>query len=64
MKNEIPYDILLAKWLNNNISSKELEQLKASPEYASYIRIAETTSQFETPNFNKTENTTDTLCSQ
>lgn len=56
MKNDITHDILLAKWLNNNITSEELEQLKASPEYATYIKIAETTSQFETPTFNKIEN--------
>ena len=56
MKNDITYDILLAKWLNNNITSEELEQLKASTEYASYIKIAETASQFEIPTFNKIEN--------
>ncbi len=56
MKNDITYDILLAKWLNNDITSEELEQLKTSPEYVSYIKIAETTSQFETPAFNKIEN--------
>ncbi|MFK5983760.1 MAG: FecR family protein [Flavobacteriaceae bacterium] len=49
-------DYLLAKWLNNDITNEELEQLKASPEYASYIKIAETTSQFQTPEFDKEKN--------
>lgn len=49
-------DYLLVKWLNNDITTEELEQLKASPEYSSYIKIAEATSQFETPEFNKAEN--------
>lgn len=49
-------DHLLAKWLNNDITNEELEQLKASPEYTSYIKIAETTSQFKAPDFNKEGN--------
>ncbi len=49
-------DYLLAKWLNNEITNEELEQLKASPEYASYIKIAEATSQLKTPNFKKEAN--------
>jgi len=49
-------DYLLAKWLNNEITNEELEQLKASPEYASYLKIAETTSQFKVPEFNEVEN--------
>ncbi len=49
-------DYLLAKWLNNDITTEELEQLKASPEYASYIKIAETTSQFKVPEFDKEKN--------
>jgi len=47
---------LLAKWLNNDITNEELEQLKASPEYASYIKIAVTTSQFQMPEFDKEKN--------
>ena len=49
-------DHLLAKWLNNDITNEELEQLMASPEYTSYIKIAETTSQFKAPDFNKDGN--------
>ena len=49
-------DILLAKWLNNDISNKELEELNASPAYASYIKIAEATSQFTTPDFDLESN--------
>ncbi len=50
------HDILLAKWLNDEITIEELEMLKASPEYASYIKIAETVSKFKTPPFNDNEN--------
>jgi len=49
-------DILLAKWLNNDISNQELEELKASPAYTSYIKIAEATSQLTTPNFDSKSN--------
>jgi len=52
MKNEI----LLAKWLNNDITPEELAHLKASPEYVSYIKIAEVAAQFKTPNFDKATN--------
>lgn len=46
-------DILLAKWLNNDITPEELAHLKASPEYASYIKIAEVSAQFKTPTFDE-----------
>ncbi|MFT4697045.1 MAG: transmembrane sensor [Flavobacteriaceae bacterium] len=49
-------DILLAKWLNNDISIKELEELKASPAYTSYMKIAEVTTQFTTPDFDSESN--------
>ncbi|MCF6307739.1 MAG: FecR family protein [Flavobacteriaceae bacterium] len=49
-------DYLLSKWLNNDITNEELKQLKASPEYASYIKIAEATSQLQTPKFDKEKN--------
>jgi len=52
------HDELLTKWLNNEISEAELELLKSSPEYASYIRIAEAASKLSPPNFNEKETLT------
>lgn len=49
-------DKLLAKWLNNDITNEELQELMASPEYASYIKISEKTSLFQTPTFNEDDN--------
>lgn len=49
-------DILLAKWLNNDISIKELEELKAFPAYVSYMKITEATTQFTTPDFDLKSN--------
>ena len=42
-------DYLLHKWLNNEATPEELEQLKTDPEYASYIQISNATSAFELP---------------
>lgn len=42
-------DYLLHKWLNKEASPEELESLKSSPEYASYIKISETSSGLEAP---------------
>lgn len=41
----------LAKWLNNELSEEELAAFKESAEYASYQRIAEASSELETPAF-------------
>ena len=41
----------LAKWLNNELSEMELSEFKKSDEYASYMRILETSKQLEAPNF-------------
>lgn len=49
-------DNLLHKWLNNEATSEELEQLKADPEYASYIQIANGSAGFETPEMNANAN--------
>lgn len=40
---------LLHKWLNGAATTEELNQLKTSPEYASYIKIAEASSGLEAP---------------
>jgi ferric-dicitrate binding protein FerR (iron transport regulator) len=45
-------DYLLHKWLNHEASEKELNQLKSSPEYASYIKISESASGLEAPDWN------------
>ena len=45
-------DYLLAKWLNKDITNKELTELKSSSEYATYIKIAEATSKLKIPSFN------------
>lgn len=41
----------LAKWLNNELSDAELAEFKKSAEYASYKRIADTSKQIITPEF-------------
>ncbi len=43
-------DYILHKWLNNSASETELEELKNSPEYADYIKIAEASSTLRVPN--------------
>ena len=42
-------DYLLHKWLNNEATPEELEQLKTDPEFASYVQIAIASSGFEIP---------------
>ena len=42
-------DYLLHKWLNNEATPEELEQLKTDPEFASYVQIATASSGFEIP---------------
>lgn len=41
----------LAKWLNNELSEKELAEFKNSAEYASYQRLKEVSSTLEAPKF-------------
>ncbi|NND15967.1 MAG: DUF4974 domain-containing protein [Eudoraea sp.] len=41
----------LAKWLTNELSPEELEAFKASPEYSSYSKLADISSQLEAPAF-------------
>ncbi len=41
----------LAKWLNNDLDEKELEEFKNSEAYASYQRIVEASNRFEAPDF-------------
>ncbi len=47
---------ILHKFLNGEATKDEIEKLKASPEYASYIKIAEASSGFEAPPFNSEAN--------
>lgn len=42
----------LAKWLNNELTPEELEKFRQSPEYASYKKLADISSQLEAPEFN------------
>jgi ferric-dicitrate binding protein FerR (iron transport regulator) len=42
---------ILHKYLNGEASSEEIAFLKETPEYASYLSIAEASSGFETPDF-------------
>lgn len=44
---------LLHKYLNNEITEDELEQLKTSDDFRDYLKISELTSQMQTPAFNK-----------
>lgn len=45
----------LAKWLNNELSDKELSEFKNSEEYASYRHIIEASSTLEAPDFDMEE---------
>ncbi len=49
-------DYLLHKWLNNEATPEELEQLKTDPEYASYIQIAAASAGFEMPEMDSESN--------
>jgi ferric-dicitrate binding protein FerR (iron transport regulator) len=49
-------DYLLHKWLNNEATTEELEQLKTDPKYASYIQIAAASSEYELPKMDSEEN--------
>jgi len=42
----------LAKWLNNELTEVELKEFKKSDEYATYIKIKNTSAQLEAPGFN------------
>ena len=43
----------LHKYLNGAATAKEIEQLQADPEYASFLKIAETSTSFDTPSFDE-----------
>ena len=47
---------MLHKFLEGKANSAEIEKLKSSPEYASYIKLAEASSGLEAPLFNATAN--------
>lgn len=47
---------ILHKYLNGEASEAEVQQLKKDPEYAAYLKIADTSSDFEVPGFEETEN--------
>ena len=49
-------DYLLHKWLNNEATPEELEQLKIDQEYASYIQISSASSAFELPQMDNESN--------
>lgn len=49
-------DYLLHKWLNNEATPEELEQLKTDPEYASYIQIAAASAGFLMPEMDSESN--------
>ena len=46
-------DYLLHTYLNGSATPEEIEQLKANPEYASYIKIADATKGFDVPEFDE-----------
>ena len=46
-------DIFLAQWLNNELTSKELEEFKSSPDFLLYQKIADKSAELEAPEFNK-----------
>ena len=48
-------DTFLARWLNNELTSKELEEFEASSDFLIYKKIAEKSSELKPPSFNKEE---------
>lgn len=46
-------DTFLAKWLNNELSEKELIDFKQSKDYHLYVKIAEKSKSFSIPKFNQ-----------
>jgi ferric-dicitrate binding protein FerR (iron transport regulator) len=49
-------DYILHKWMNDEASIDEIEDLKLSPDYAPYLEIAEASTKFETPTINSESN--------
>lgn len=45
----------LAKWLNNEMTEKEMSEFKANPDYAIYEKIKDTTAHLKTPPFDETQ---------
>jgi transmembrane sensor len=43
----------LAKWLNDQLTSQELDEFKSTSEYAAFEKIKHYSSQLSTPNFNE-----------
>ena len=41
----------LAKWLAGELSEEELKSFQQTPEYATYLKIAEYSSQLKAPSF-------------
>jgi len=48
------YNELFTKWFNDDLSQDELEKLKLSPEFSLFQKIADVSSQFNSPEFNET----------
>ena len=46
-------DIFLARWINNELSPKELDEFKSSPDFLMYQKIAQKSLEFTAPEFNK-----------
>lgn len=46
-------ETFLARWMNNELSQEELERFKQSPDFLLYQKIADKSTQFQTPDFNK-----------
>jgi len=44
----------LAKWLSGEMTENELEAFQKSPEYSTYLKIANYSKQLETPGFDET----------
>lgn len=45
----------LAKWLNNEMTEKEMSEFKASPDYAIYEKIKDSTALLKTPPFDESK---------
>lgn len=46
-------DTFLARWINNELSPKELDEFKNSPDFSMYQKIAKKSSEFRSIDFNK-----------
>jgi len=55
-KLDMELNYILHKYLNGEATTDDIDKLKSSPEYASYVKVAEVSSGFEAPHFDAAAN--------